>query len=39
VVGPEILKEMEEQMEKIKHNLKATQDSNKIYVDKGRMHN
>jgi hypothetical protein len=27
VVGPNLLKEMEEQMEKIKRNLKATQDS------------
>jgi hypothetical protein len=38
IVGPEFLKEMEEKMLKIKHNLKATQDRKKIYVDKNRTH-
>jgi hypothetical protein len=36
VVGPELLKEMEEQMLKIKQNLKAAQDRQKIYADKNR---
>jgi hypothetical protein len=38
VVGPELLREMEEKMSKIKQNLKVAQDSKKIYVDKGRNH-
>jgi hypothetical protein len=38
VVGPYFLREMEEQMIKIKQNLKAAQDRNKNYVDKGRTH-
>jgi hypothetical protein len=38
VVGPELLKEMEEQMLKIKQNLKAAQDSQKSYADKNRTH-
>jgi hypothetical protein len=38
VVGPELLREMEEKMLKIKKKLKATQDRNKSYVDKGRTH-
>jgi hypothetical protein len=38
VVGLELLREMEEQMMKIKQNLKAVQDMQKIYVDKGRTH-
>jgi hypothetical protein len=38
VVGPDFLKEMEEQMIKIKKNLKASQDRQKIYADKGRTH-
>jgi hypothetical protein len=38
VVGPDFLREMEEQMIKIKKNLKATQDRKKIYVDKGKTH-
>jgi hypothetical protein len=38
VVGPEFLKEMEEKMLKIKHNLKATQDRQKIYDDKNITH-
>jgi hypothetical protein len=38
VVGPDLLKEMEEQMLKIKKNLKAAQDRQKSYVDKNRTH-
>ena len=38
MVGPELLREMEEQMLKIKQNLKATQDRQKSYADKGRNH-
>jgi hypothetical protein len=38
VVGPEFLREMEEKMLKIKHNLKATQDRQKSYFDKGITH-
>ena len=38
VVGPELLKEMEEQMLKIKQNLKAAQDRQKSYADKNRTH-
>jgi hypothetical protein len=38
VVGLELLKEMEDQMLKIKHNLKATQDRQKIYADKNGIH-
>jgi hypothetical protein len=34
----ELLKEMEEKMLKIKKNIKATQDRQKIYVDKNRTH-
>jgi hypothetical protein len=34
VVGPELLKEMEEKMLKIKQNLKAAQDRQKSYDDK-----
>jgi hypothetical protein len=37
VIGPDLLKEMEEKMAKIKQNLKATQDRQKIYVDKNRV--
>jgi hypothetical protein len=36
VVGPDLLKEMEEQMLKIKQNLKVAQDRHKSYVDKNR---
>lgn len=36
VIGPEMLKSMEEQMIKIKQNLKITQDKQKSYADKGR---
>jgi hypothetical protein len=38
VVGPDLLREMEEKMIKIKKNLKASQDRQKSYVDKGRTH-
>ena len=38
MVGLDFLREMEEKMIKIKQNLKATQDMQKIYVDKGRTH-
>jgi hypothetical protein len=38
VVGPNLLREMEEQMIKIKQNLKVSQDRQEIYVDKGRTH-
>jgi hypothetical protein len=34
VLGPELLKEMEDQMVKIKQNLKAAQDRHKVYADK-----
>jgi hypothetical protein len=37
VVGPYLLKEMEEHMEKIKKNSKASQDRQKIYADKNNM--
>jgi hypothetical protein len=36
VLGPEFLKEMEDQMVKIKHNLKEAQDRQKFYADKNR---
>jgi hypothetical protein len=38
MVGPELLKEMEEQMPKIKQNLKVAQDRKKSYVEKNRAH-
>ena len=38
MVGPELLKEMEEKMLKIKKNLKVAQYRQKIYVDKNRTH-
>jgi hypothetical protein len=38
VVGPDLLREMEEQMIKIKQNLKASQDRQKSYADKGITH-
>ena len=38
VVGPELLKEMEDQMIKIKQNLKVAQDRKKSYADKNRNH-
>jgi hypothetical protein len=38
VVGPNLLREMEEQMVKIKHNLKVFEDRKKICTDKGITH-
>ena len=38
VVGPELLKEMEEKMLKIKQNLKVVQERKKSYVDKNKTH-
>jgi len=38
VVGPEFLKEMEDQMITIKQNLKAAQDRQESYADKKRTH-
>jgi hypothetical protein len=38
VVGPDLLKEMEDQMIKIKQNLKSSQDRQKIYADKNKTH-
>jgi hypothetical protein len=38
VVGPELLKKMEEKMLKIKHNLKVSQDRQKNYDDKNVTH-
>jgi hypothetical protein len=38
VVGLEFLKEMEEQMLNIKHNLRASQDMQKSYVNKNMIH-
>jgi hypothetical protein len=38
VVGPYLLREMEEQMIKIKQNLKAAQDKKKNYPDKDIIH-
>jgi hypothetical protein len=38
VVGPELLKEMEDQMSKIKQNLKVSQDRQKSYADKNTIH-
>ena len=36
VLGPELLKEMEQEVVKIRQNLKAAQDTHKSYVDKHR---
>jgi hypothetical protein len=38
VVGPELLKEMEDQMIRIKHNLKVSQDRQKSYDDSNKTH-
>jgi hypothetical protein len=38
VIGIEFLREMEEKMLKIKHNLKDSRDRQKIYADKGKTH-
>jgi hypothetical protein len=37
VIGPALLKDMKEQMEKINHNLKATQDMHKHYAEKNNV--
>ena len=37
VIGPELLKEMEQEVVKIKQNLKAAQDRQKSYADKHRV--
>ena len=37
VIGPEFLKEMEQEVVKIRQNLKASQDKQKTYADKHRM--
>ena len=37
VLGPELLKEMDQEVVKIKQNLKAAQDRQKIYADKHRV--
>ena len=37
VLGLELLKEMEQEVAKIRKNLKETQDKQKIYVDKNIM--
>ena len=36
VLGPELLKEMEQEVENIRQNLKASQDRQKSYADKHR---
>ena len=38
VLGLEFLKDMEQEVENIRKNLKASQDRQKIYVDKHRVH-
>ena len=38
VLDPELLKEMEEEVAKIRKNLKETQDIHKSYADKHRVH-
>jgi hypothetical protein len=38
VVGPELLRKMEEKILKIKQNLKVARDRQKSYADKGRTH-
>ena len=37
VLGPELLKEMEQEVVKIRHNMKAAQDMQKSYADKNRV--
>ena len=37
VLGPELLKEMEQEVVKIRKNLKAAKDRQKIYADKDRV--
>ena len=38
VIGPELLKEMEQEVENIRKNLKAAQDRQNSYADKHRVH-
>ena len=38
ILGPKFLKEMEQEVAKIRQNLKATQDRQKSYADKHRVH-
>ena len=38
VLDPELLKEMEQEVAKIRQNLKAAQDRQKSYADKHRVH-
>ena len=38
MLGPEMLAEMESEVKKIRKNLKAAQDRQKIYVDKKRTY-
>ena len=38
VLGPKFLKEMEQEVAKIRKNLKATKDRHKSYADKHRVH-
>ena len=38
VLGPDLLKEMEQQVSKIRQNMKAAQDRHKIYASKRRVH-
>jgi hypothetical protein len=38
MVGPKFLREMEENIEKIKHNLKVSQENKRSCVDKGGTH-
>ena len=38
VLGPELLKEMEQEVANIRKNLKAAQDKQKSYADKHRVH-
>jgi hypothetical protein len=37
VIGPDLLKEMEDHMAKIKHNLKSAQDRQKSYADRNKV--
>ena len=37
IIGPKVLKDMEEKMVRIKQNLKIARDILKIYIDKGRI--
>ena len=37
VLGPEFLKDMEDHVVKIKQNLKAAHDRDKVYADKNRI--